>query len=411
MSSIWRPVRERAPARSLMVIVAHPGDEAFGFGGAIAGAAAEGAYVVVVCATRGWFDPRLADKPAAPGGKNRDLKLGQVNWRNLDTVREDELRRTVASSASASCACSTTRRASSTARTSTTLVGRIVEPIRMHRPEVILSFGPDGITGDPTTSSSRRPCEPPIERAAEPLAYERRSSRRTRSPGAPPSSTTSSCHRRRVSVLGSRAPAEGYGSDGEPTLTLELGELTPAEAGGHQPPRVADGLRRSVPRLGRRGPRRVPGNRVLPARGQHRRRPGGQWGRRAELLRPAGLVQKDSSRRALLRSSGPHRPRMEVAPSPPMANQLTDENILAALGGVKDPEIGRDLVSLGMVKQIDDRRQRRRPDRRAHHAGVPAQGDDRERHRGCADALGASLVRVDWASNVKRTLRRTRRPT
>jgi ATP-binding protein involved in chromosome partitioning len=35
-----------------------------------------------------------------------------------------------------------------------------------------------------------------------------------------------------------------------------------------------------------------------------------------------------------------------------MANQLTDENILAALGGVKDPEIGRDLVSLGMVKQI-----------------------------------------------------------
>ena len=39
MSSIWRPVRERNPARSLMVVVAHPGDEAFGFGGAIAHAA------------------------------------------------------------------------------------------------------------------------------------------------------------------------------------------------------------------------------------------------------------------------------------------------------------------------------------------------------------------------------------
>ena len=70
-----------------MVIVAHPGDEAFGFGGAIAGAAAEGAYVVVVCVTRGWFDPRLADKPAAPGGKNRDLKLGQLIWRNNDSIR------------------------------------------------------------------------------------------------------------------------------------------------------------------------------------------------------------------------------------------------------------------------------------------------------------------------------------
>ena len=61
-----------------MVVVAHPGDEAFGFGGAIASAAAEGAYVVVVCVTRGWFDPRLTAKPPAPGGKNRDLKLGQV---------------------------------------------------------------------------------------------------------------------------------------------------------------------------------------------------------------------------------------------------------------------------------------------------------------------------------------------
>ena len=78
-----------------MVIVAHPGDEAFGFGGAIATAAGEGAYVVLVCATRGWFDPRLADKSPAPGGKNRDVKLDAVTWRNLDTVREDELRRSV----------------------------------------------------------------------------------------------------------------------------------------------------------------------------------------------------------------------------------------------------------------------------------------------------------------------------
>src|SRR5690606_34147013 len=95
VSSLWRPVRERAPSRSLMVVVAHPGDEAFGFGGAIARAAAEGAYVVVVCVTRGWFDPRLADKSPAPGGKNRDPKLDAVTWRNLDTMREDELRRSV----------------------------------------------------------------------------------------------------------------------------------------------------------------------------------------------------------------------------------------------------------------------------------------------------------------------------
>ncbi|HEX7172034.1 MAG TPA: PIG-L family deacetylase, partial [Candidatus Limnocylindria bacterium] len=96
MSSIWRPVRERAPARSLMVVVAHPGDEAFGFAGAIASAATEGAYVVVVCVTRGWFDPRLTVASPLPGGKNRDVKDAAITWRNLDTVREDELRRSVA---------------------------------------------------------------------------------------------------------------------------------------------------------------------------------------------------------------------------------------------------------------------------------------------------------------------------
>ena len=78
-----------------MVVVAHPGDEAFGFGGAIATAAAAGAYVVVICATRGFFDPRLLDPAPAPGGRNRSYTK-PVIWRNLDTVREDELRRSVA---------------------------------------------------------------------------------------------------------------------------------------------------------------------------------------------------------------------------------------------------------------------------------------------------------------------------
>ena len=36
-----------------------------------------------------------------------------------------------------------------------------------------------------------------------------------------------------------------------------------------------------------------------------------------------------------------------------MVDQLTDENIMAALSQVKDPEIGKDLVSLGMVKSIE----------------------------------------------------------
>ena len=98
MSSIWRPIRERNPARSLMVVIAHPGDEAFGFAGAIAQAVAAQAYVVVVCLTRGYFDRRLWEAPpeaGGSGGKNRNLERPRV-WRNLDSVREDELRRSVA---------------------------------------------------------------------------------------------------------------------------------------------------------------------------------------------------------------------------------------------------------------------------------------------------------------------------
>ena len=171
MSSIWRPIRERNPVRSLMAIVAHPGDEAFGFGGAIATAAADGAYVVVVCATRGVFDARLLDKAPAPGGRNRSYAKPTV-WRNLDTVREDELRRSVAMLGVRVLRMLDYSETTLADVDYDDLVGRIVEPIRMHRPEVILSFGPDGLTGDPDHVVLHRAVRDAFERAAEPLDYE-----------------------------------------------------------------------------------------------------------------------------------------------------------------------------------------------------------------------------------------------
>ena len=208
-----------------MVIVAHPGDEAFGFGGAIAAAVAEGAYTVVVCVTRGWYDPRLAAKPPAPGGKNRDLKYGQVNWRNLDTVREDELRRSVAVLGVRVVRMLDYAEGELDRADFDHLVGRIVEPIRMHRPEVILSFGPDGVTGDTDHVVLSRAVRAAYARAAEPLAYEDDleedqvawRAAKLYELVVPPSA---------VSLLGDRAPAEGYGSTTEPTLGLELGELS-----------------------------------------------------------------------------------------------------------------------------------------------------------------------------------------
>ncbi len=207
-----------------MVVVAHPGDEAFGFGGAIASAAAAGAYVVVVCVTRGWFDARLTDASPAPGGKNRDLKHGAVTWRNLDTVREDELRRSVALLGVRVVRMLDYSEGDLDREDFDHLVGRIVEPIRMHRPEVILSFGPDGVTGDTDHVVLSRAVRAAYDRAAEPLAYEDDLEEDQVAWRAAklyelvvPTDV--------VASLGEQKPASGYGSPAEPTVALELGDL------------------------------------------------------------------------------------------------------------------------------------------------------------------------------------------
>ncbi len=243
MSSIWRPVRERNPARSLMVIVAHPGDEAFGFGGAIATAAAQGAYVVVVCATRGWFDPRLALKPPAPGGKNIDPKDNPILWRNLDTVREDEMRRSVALLGVRVLRMLDYAEGTLAEVDADELVSRLVEPIRMHRPEVILTFGPDGVTGDLEHVLISRAAGRAFELAGQPLAYEDDLEEDQVAWRAaklyhlvvPPET---------VALLGEHAPG-GYGSAEAPSVTLDLGETAELKL---------EAIARHVSQTGQRGP-------------------------------------------------------------------------------------------------------------------------------------------------------------
>jgi ATP-binding protein involved in chromosome partitioning len=86
-----------------------------------------------------------------------------------------------------------------------------------------------------------------------------------------------------------------------------------------------------------------------------------------------------------------------------IANQLTDENILAALGGVKDPEIGRDLVSLGMVKKIDIDGSVVDLTVELTTPACPLKATIENDIVESLQVLGATAVRVDWASNVKRT--------
>jgi len=226
-----------------MVVVAHPGDEAFGFGGAIAQAAASGAYTVVVCATRGAFDRRLLDPAPAPGGRNRSYAKPTI-WRNLDTVREDELRRSVGLLGVRVLRMLDYAEQGLSKVDHSELVGRLVQPIRMHRPEVILTFGPEGVTGDEDHVIVGRAVAEAFDQAAEPLAYEDdieedqvawRAAKLYQLvvPAAA------------IATLGDRAP-ESYGSpDGTDTLTLELGELTELKLAA---------IRRHVSQTGSAGP-------------------------------------------------------------------------------------------------------------------------------------------------------------
>lgn len=206
-----------------MVLVAHPGDESFGFGGAIAQAVAEGAYVVVVCATRGRFDARLLEKSAAPGGRNRHYTRPVV-WRNLDTVREDEVRRSVTVLGVRVLRMLDYAEEDLARVDFDELVSRLVEPIRMHRPEVILTFGPDGVSGDSDHVVISRAAEAAFDLAGKPLAFEDDLEEDQVAWRAAklyhlvvPAS--------QLEALGDRAPEEyGAGTDAE-TLRLELGEL------------------------------------------------------------------------------------------------------------------------------------------------------------------------------------------
>ena len=73
----------------------------------------------------------------------------------------------------------------------------------------------------------------------------------------------------------------------------------------------------------------------------------------------------------------------------PRMPTLTEAAILDVLRTVQEPELGRDIVTLNMVKDIAIDGQSRRDDDRADDAGLPAQGRDRGQRAGGADRRSA----------------------
>jgi LmbE family N-acetylglucosaminyl deacetylase len=159
--------------RTLMAVFAHPDDEAFGTGGTLARYAAEGGDVHLVTATRG-----EAGEIAEPG-----LAIPA----NLPQVREQELR----------CACQIygihAPRFLDYVDGQLTMVhqgqavGKLVRIIRQVRPQVLITFGPDGIYGHYDHIAVHRWATIAADLAADPDCF--------------PDQVTETCERHRVSKV------------------------------------------------------------------------------------------------------------------------------------------------------------------------------------------------------------------
>ena len=117
--------------KTLLVILPHPDDESFPMGGALAKYAAEGVRVVLVCATRG--------EAGIPG----------VSPAEAGKLREAELRRAVAELGLSELRFLDYYDGALAQVDAEELIARLAALMREIRPAVVLTFGPDGISGHP----------------------------------------------------------------------------------------------------------------------------------------------------------------------------------------------------------------------------------------------------------------------
>lgn len=121
--------------RRLLLIFAHPDDEAFSSAGTAAKLARSGGEVALICATRGEVGPNLAP----------DLATRET----LPQVRERELREAARILGIREVTFLGYRDGSLAAADPAEAVGRLVRAVRRVRPQAVLTFGPDGVYGHP----------------------------------------------------------------------------------------------------------------------------------------------------------------------------------------------------------------------------------------------------------------------
>jgi LmbE family N-acetylglucosaminyl deacetylase len=129
----------RKPLR-LMAVAAHPDDETLGFGGALARYASEGVETFLVTATRGQAGRYQNHRPGEPGHPGA-AELGRI--------RERELRDAARALGVAHVTLLDYEDSRLDRADSREAVARIAHEIRAARPDVVVTFPPDGAYGHP----------------------------------------------------------------------------------------------------------------------------------------------------------------------------------------------------------------------------------------------------------------------
>jgi LmbE family N-acetylglucosaminyl deacetylase len=141
----------------LLGVFAHPDDETFCAGGTFARYAKDGAEVMVVSATRG------------QAGQIWDARVG--TRRTIAAVREAELRLACERLGVAHVRCWDYLDGTLAEADFHGLVGQVVQLIREFRPQVVVSFGPDGGYGHPDHVTISAAATAACRQAGDPASY------------------------------------------------------------------------------------------------------------------------------------------------------------------------------------------------------------------------------------------------
>ena len=144
--------------RRLMAVLAHPDDESLGVGGTLARYASEGVEVFLVTATRGESGRFRGQRPGDPQHPGAEA---------LARIREAELRSAAEVLGVREVSLLDYRDQNLDRANPREAVGRIVTQLRRVRPDVVVTFGPDGAYGHPDHIAISQLCTAAVVAAAD----------------------------------------------------------------------------------------------------------------------------------------------------------------------------------------------------------------------------------------------------